>query len=172
MVKIMKSLIEFGCGVNSKKSKFALLVALVVSVNASVYAAEGVITKSNAPNAVLVLSNSNTVPGVGFVIFSITNSDFPSGAALDSKRLLDIQWSTTYYPDSINEDVKLCYQRTFSSQEDCRTILPNSFGTLSDFDGEFISYVSQIKIYHNVYGGTPRYTRPAGVDSIMLRYRY
>ncbi|WP_135310954.1 hypothetical protein [Pseudomonas nabeulensis] len=172
MVKIMKSLIEFGCGVNSKKSKFALLVALVVSVNAGVYAAEGVINKSETPNAVLVLSDSNTVRRTGFVIFSIRNSDFPSGTALDSKRLVDIQWSTTYYPDSINEIVSLCYQRVLSAPEDCREIRPNSVGLLSDFNGEYFNYISRVKIYHKVLGGKPPTSRPAGVDSVVIRYRY
>lgn len=172
MVKIMRSFIEFACGVNSRKSQLALLVAVMMTANGVVYAGEETITKAAAPNAVLVLSNSNTDPGIGFVIFSISNSDFPSGTALDPKRLVDIQWRTTYYPDSINEVVSLCYQRTFSSPEDCRDIRPNSAGTLSDFNGEFFSYVSRVKIYHKVLGGTPRYTQPAGVDSVMLRYKY
>ncbi len=172
MVVMMKSSNMFACGVNSKRTQFALLAALVMSVSGAVHAAEGRITKSAAPNAVLVLSNSNTMPGTGFVIFSVLNSDFPSSTALDPKQLVDIQWSATYYPDSIGEIVELCYQRTFSSPEDCRRIRPNSSGTLLDFSGEFIGYVSRIKIYHRVLGGTPRYTRPAGVDSVVLRYKY
>lgn len=172
MVMIMKNLIEFAYDVNSKKFQLALLIALAMPVNGVVYAAEGAIPKSAAPNAVLVLSNSDTVPGTGFVTFSVSNSDFPPGTALDPKRLLDLQWSTTYYPDSIKEIVSLCYQRTWSSPEDCREIRPNSVGTLSEFNGEFIDYVSRVKIYHRVFGGKPPNIRPAGVDSIILRYRY
>ena len=149
-----------------------LFVALATSASGVVYAVEGSISKSEAPGPVLVLSNSNVSPGVGFATFSVISSDFPPGTLIDPKQLLEVQWRTTYYPDSIKEDVKLCYSRPFSSQEECRVIRANSVGTLSDFNAQSFGNGSRVKIYHEVYGGTPRYTRPAGVDTVTFKYRY
>lgn len=168
----MKGLIAFPCCVSSSRSLLVLFAALAMSVNGSAYAAEGSIPKSEAPGPVLVLSNSNVSPGVGFSSFSVVSSDFPRGTLIDPKQLIEVQWRTTYYPDSIQEDVKLCYSRPFSSQEDCRTIRPNSVGTLPDFNAQSFGNGSRVRIYHEVYGGTPRYTRPAGVDTVTFKYRY
>lgn len=168
----MKSVIEFAWGVNSKTKQLVLLIALVVSGSGVVRAAEGTITKVVTPPTLFVFSDSNTMRREGLVVFRISNSDFPQGTALDSKRLLDIQWRTTRYSDSINEAVSLCYLRTWSSQEDCREISPSSSGTLSDFNGELFDYFSQVKIYHRVVGGKRPSIRPVGVDSVVFRYRY
>ena len=172
MVMIMNSLPVVSCCIKSSKSLVVLFAALLVSTSGTVYAAEGSISKSEAPGPVLVLSNSDTSPGVGFSSFTIISSDFPQGTLIDPKQLLEVQWSTTYYPDSIRENVKLCYSRPFSSQEDCRTILPNSSGALSDFNVQSFDNGVRVRIYHEVYGGTPRYTRPAGIDRVTFRYKY
>ncbi len=172
MVIIMKSLIVFVRSSGPSKYLLALVAALVIFINEGVQAQERSIPKSEAPGPVLVLSNSDTSPGVGFASFSIVSSDFPPGTLVDPKQLVEVQWNTTYYPESIMEDVKLCYSRPFSSQEDCRKILPNSSGTRSDFNVQSFGNGSRVRIYHDVYGGTPRYTRPAGADSVVFKYRY
>ncbi len=172
MVMIMESAIVFVRRSGPSKYLLALVAALVIFINEGVQAQERSIPKSEAPGPVLVLSNSDTSPGVGFASFSVVSSDFPTGTLADPKQLVEVQWNTTYYPESIMEDVKLCYSRPFSSQEDCRKILPNSSGTLSDFNVQSFGNGSRVRIYHDVYGGTPRYTRPAGVDSVVFKYRY
>lgn len=168
----MKGAIVFVRSSGPSKYLLALVAALVIFINEVVQAQERSIPKSEAPGPVLVLSNSDTSPGVGFASFSVVSSDFPPGTLVDPKQLVEVQWNTTYYPESIMEDVKLCYSRPFSSQEDCRKILPNSSGTLSDFNVQSFGNGSRVRIYHDVYGGTPRYTRPAGADSVVFKYRY
>lgn len=172
MVAIMNSSIVIRCSVNANKPVRALVTALLVLASGVVVAEERSISKSGDPSPVLVLSNSDTHPGVGFASFSVVSSDFPPGTLIDPKQLVEIQWSTTFYPDSIREDVRLCYSRPFSSQEDCRRITPRSSGTVQDFNTQSFGNGSRVRIYHDVYGGTPRYTRPAGVDSVVLKYSY
>ncbi len=150
---------------------FVFFAVPIVPFVGVAFAQENSITRSEAPGAVLVLSNSDTSPGVGFATFYVRSSDFPPGTLIDPKQLVEIQWSTTYYPDSIKENVKLCYSRPFSSEETCRSIYPNSFGTLHDFNIQAFGNGSRVIIYHEVYGGTPRYTRPSGVDSVTFKYR-
>lgn len=153
------------------KFLFVLFAVSVVPFVGAASAQENAISKSAAPGAVLVLSNSDTSPGVGFATFYVRSSDFSPGTLIDPKQLVEIQWSTKYYPDSIRENVKLCYSRPFSSEETCRNIYPNSFGTLHDFNIQTFGNGSRVIIYHEVYGGTPRYTRPSGVDSVTFKYR-
>lgn len=172
MVMIMEGTIVFVRSSVPRKYLLALVAALVIFINEVVQAQERSIPKSEAPGPVLVLSNSDTSHGVGFASFSVVNSDFPPGTLADPKQLVEVQWNTTYYPESIMEDVKLCYSRPFSSQEDCRKILPNSSGILSDFNVQSFGNGSRVRIYHDVYGGTPRYTRPSGADSVAFKYRY
>lgn len=82
MVTIMNSSPVVSCCINPSKSLVVLLAALLVSISGIVYAAEGSISKSEAPGPVLVLSNSDTSPGVGFSSFSVISSDFPPGTLL------------------------------------------------------------------------------------------
>lgn len=134
-------------------------------------AQERSITKIKAPNPILVLSNSDTVAGVGFARLHVFTADIPAAIFADSKQLMEIQWSTTYYPQGFGEEVKLCYIRPYSTEESCRAIYPNSSGTLFDFNAQAFDHGAYVTIYHRVYGGTPRYIQPAGVDSVTFRYR-
>lgn len=172
MVIIMKSLIVYSGGKRASSYSLALLAILMISTIGTAWAAEFSITKAEAPGPVLVLSNSNTDPGVGFSKFSILYPDIPAGTLNDPKQLLEIRWSTTYYPGTLNDEVRLCYYRPFSSQENCEQVYPNSSGVLMGFNDQAFGHGSKVMIYHKVLGGTPPYARPAGVDSVTFKYRY
>jgi hypothetical protein len=158
--------------VNAARTFLVLLTVLVVYPNEAAFAAEGSITKTTAPGPVLILSNSDTYPGVGFSNFFVNASDFPAGTLIDPKQLVGIEWSTTYYPQTLKDNVRLCYFRPFSAQEYCRDIAPNSLGVLTDFNELSFGNGSKVTIYHSVLGGTRPYARPAGVDVVKFKYRY
>lgn len=158
------------------KSRCQVLLAvcfvLALATKDTAVAAEHSITKSVAPSPVLVLSNSNTVPGVGFANFNVLAVDVPPGTLVDPKQLLEVRWSTTYYPGTLGEDVQLCYYRPFSSQENCHTIFPNSSGALMIFNDQSFDHGAKVTIKHRVLGGARPHARPAGVDSVIFKYRY
>lgn len=147
-------------------------VVLAVFTKDVVLAAEHSIAKTVAPGPILVLSNSNTHPGVEFASFNVLASDIPSGTLADPKQILEVQWRTTYYPGTIREEVRLCYYRPFSLEENCQIIAPSSSGVLMDFNNQYFGNGSKIQIFHKVWGGTPPYARPAGADSVTIKYRY
>ena len=73
MVMIMEGAIVFVCSSGPSKYLLAFIAALVIFINEVVQAQERSIPKSEAPGPVLVLSNSDTSPGVGFASFSIVS---------------------------------------------------------------------------------------------------
>lgn len=168
----MKDVIECSGSTMASRSLFALFGVLMMCTQGVALAAEYSITKAEAPGPVLVLSNSATHPGVGFANFNVLYPDIPAGIINDPKQLLDIRWSTTYYPQTLNEKVELCYYQPFSSQKNCEEIYPNSSGVLTVFNNQSFGHGSKVTINHSVLGGTPPYARPAGVDSVTFRYRY
>lgn len=155
-------------------NKFWLAVCVVLAFFTKdvVLAAEGVFTKTVAPGPILVLSNSNDVPGVEFANFSVLAADIPSGTLYDPKQISEIRWSTTHYPGTLREQIELCYYRAFNAEKDCRDIFPSSSGVLMDFNNQPFGHGSKVTIFHKVWGGTPPYARPAGVDSLTIKYRY
>lgn len=168
----MKSSIVYAGRNRANRFSLAVLAALVVFTKEIAWATEFSITKSGAPGQVLVLSNSHTDPGVGFTNFNVLYPDIPPGTLNDPKQLLEIRWSTTYYPGTLRDDVELCYFRPFSAEKNCETISPNSSGVLMVFNDQSFGHGSKVTIYHRVLGGTPPYARPAGVDSVTFKYRY
>lgn len=168
---IMNDLIVFRVNKVGRPLLSCFVVLMVVN-NDSSFAADGVVSKTIAPGQVLILSNANVSPSVGFSRFSILAQDIPAEARLVPRQLLGIRWSTTYYPGTLNERVELCYYRPFSSDRDCREIRPNSSGELTGFNDQPFGHGSIVDIRHHVLGGSPPYARPAGVDSVTYRYRY
>ncbi len=163
-VMIMKWLVTFPS---------TMFLALLGGIgHGSAFAAEAVITKSVAPGPILILSNSNDEPSVGFSRFNVSPSDIPSEVSLKQKQLLGIQWSTTYYPQTLNDEVELCYYRPYSSDRSCEPIQPNSSGVVERFNDQPFGRGSTVEIRHRVLGGMRPYARPAGVDSVTFRYRY
>lgn len=172
MVKVMICVKLIADGTKSKVSLVTLIAVFTLFENNSAFAVEGVVTKTAAPDPVLILSNSNTEPSIGFARFSILGPDIPAEARLVPRKLLGIRWSTTYYPQTLNETVELCYYRPFSSQRECRPIQPNSSDELTFFNDQPFGHGSIVDIRHSVLGGERPYARPAGVDSVTFRYRY
>lgn len=150
----------------------ALLAVLIAIENGPAFAAEGVITKSAAPGPVLILSNSNVEPSVGYSRFNVTPFDISGEVSLMPKQLLEIRWSTTYYPQTLNDNVELCYYRPYSAERSCEPIQPNSSGVVMRFNDQPFGRGSIVDIRHRVLGGTPPYARAAGVDSVRIKYRY
>jgi hypothetical protein len=80
----MKGFIVFPQRVNLAGAVLALFAVLVVFNNEAAFAGEGSITQSTAPGPVLILSNADTVPAVGFSNFYATSSEFPAVMLLPS----------------------------------------------------------------------------------------
>jgi hypothetical protein len=172
MVMIMKSLMALQNSKGACQFPIALFAVFIILTQVDASAAEYTISKMKAPSPVLILSNSNIDPGVGFAIFDILYPDIPAGTLVGPKQLLEISWRTTYYPGTINEDVELCYFLPFSSQNSCEKIYPNASGTLMLFNDQAFGHGSKVVINHKVLGGARPYARPAGVDSVSFKYRY
>jgi hypothetical protein len=172
MVMIMKGFDLFKAGIGLNRHAYVFLAALMAFANSAVFAAEHSIPKTTAPGAILILSNSDVDPGVGFATFSVLYPDIPEGTLLDPKQLLEIRWNTTYYPQTLSEIVELCYFRPFSSQRSCERVTPNSSGTSMFFNDQPFGHGSKVEIRHTVLGGVRPYARPAGADSVTFRYRY
>lgn len=172
MVMIMKSLMVCQNSKSASQLSFALFAGFIIFTQADTFAAEHTISKMKAPSPVLILSNSNIDPGVGFAVFDILYPDIPAGTLVRPKQLLEISWRTTYYPGTINEDIELCYFLPFSSQNNCEKIYPNASGTLMLFNDQAFGHGSKVVINHKVLGGARPYARPAGVDSVSFKYRY
>ncbi|WP_135310956.1 hypothetical protein [Pseudomonas nabeulensis] len=152
----MKSLIVCVAGV---------MVVSVVLDYGSAYAAS--ISLSKRPSNINVLSEG----GVGVATLGIVSSDFPSGKSGGLKKLLGIEWTTTSYPQNLNEQVKLCYYRPYNTaQQTCDWIQPNSSGTTFTFNDQKFGNGAGVIIYHNVQGGGARIGYPAGSDSVTFRY--
>lgn len=121
-MKIPIEMLTLMLGLNVRKFMLVLF-ALLLFVSASLaLAEERSFTKDDTPSP--VLSNE----GVGLANFYANSLDFPSGTLPDPKELLEIAWRTTYYPESANSKVELCYFRPYSSQPNCVDIAPNSSG--------------------------------------------
>ena len=167
-MKIPIGMLTLMLGLNVRKFMLVLF-ALLLFVSASLaLAEERSFTKDDTPSPVLVLS----IEGVGLANFYANSLDFPSGTLPDPKELLEIAWRTTYYPESANSKVELCYFRPYSSQPNCVDIAPNSSGVIYEFNAQSFNHESRVVIKHYVLGGTPPYSRPAGVDTVTFRYRY
>lgn len=172
MVMIMKSLNVVPADKSVRRSLQGVAAVWMVFVSGSVFSAEHVISKTNAPTSVLVLSLSDIYPATGFSSFYVNSPDIPAGTLILPKKLLEIQWNTTYYPKTIRDDVELCYYRPFSSQKTCETIRPNASGDFKIFNDQAFGHGSRVVINHSVLGGEPPFARPAGVDSVKFKYQY
>ena len=149
-----------------------LVGAVAAIASGSVFAEERLLTKSDPPTPVLVLSMSDIYPGTGFSTFNVSYTDIPTGTLTLPKKLIGIQWSTTYYPKTIRDAVELCYYRPFSSERTCQDIQPSSSGTFDIFNDQAFGHGSKVVINHSVLGGEPPFARPAGVDSVTFKYQY
>ncbi|MNF93099.1 hypothetical protein D3C84_757630 [compost metagenome] len=110
--------------------------------------------------------------GTGLAQFPLLSTDFPSGTRSLTKTLQGIDWSTTSYPNNTGETVELCYYRPYSSNPvSCTGILPNSSGTLTNYNGQSFGNGAKVIIRHRVQGGQqPGY--PAANDTVTFRYSY
>lgn len=152
-------------GIIMKKTLCAI-AALGTLMPLSALAVDATITKSVAPN-IIVVSNL----GTGLAQFSLLTSDFPSGTGLKTKYLNRIDWRSTSYPGHVGETVELCYFATYSSTSTCIPISINSAGSTTFFNGRPFGPGAKVMLRHTLYGGAqPAY--PAGQDSVVISYSY
>jgi len=150
--------------------KYITIAVALALVSSSSFAVDSSITKSATPNRIVVAK-----AGTGIVRFGVLSSDFPSDRSLifATKRLTSINWETTYYPDNVEKKVEICYYRPHRHSEPdlCRPILPNSSGTVYDFNSLAFDTGASVVIRHVIEGGK-NYGTAAGVDRVTINYSY
>lgn len=165
----MKRLLAVSYGVGVRRALSGILIFVMLLAMGVTYAQESAINKSSKPAAIVVLSNG----GFGLAFFNLLNVDFPSGTATLPKKLMGIEWTTTYYPDAVGESVEFCYFRPYNSvKENCRAISPNSSGVVLDFNDLPFGNGAGVTIRHNVEGAGVPVANAAGNDSVTYRYSY
>lgn len=165
----MKRLLAVSYGVGVRKALLGVLVVVVVPAMGIAYAQERVINKVSKPAVIVVLSDG----GFGLAFFQLLNVDFPPGTTTLPKKLLGIEWTTTYYPDAVGESVEFCYFRPYNSvKENCRAISPNSSGVVLDFNDLPFGNGAGVTIRHNIEGAGVPVANAAGNDSVTYRYSY
>lgn len=164
----MKRLLAVSYGVGVRKALLGVLVVVVPTMGIA-YAQERVINKISKPAVIVVLSDG----GFGLAFFQLLNVDFPPGTTTLPKKLLGIEWTTTYYPDAIGESIELCYFRPYNRvRENCREISKNSSGVMFDFNDLPFGNGAQVVIRHDIKGAGVRIANAAGNDSVTYRYSY
>ena len=139
----------------------------LMAVSACCFAASGQIAKSATPNNVTIVAG-----GTGMSQFSALSGDFPSGTSLKTKTLVGIDYKTTSYPNNTGEQVQLCYYKPYNANPyGCTTIQPNANGTINTYNNVDFGPGAKVIINHLLQGGTQP-GRPAGQDSVTLRYTY
>lgn len=146
--------------------KMIAVVLVFVSVNG--FATERFLAKSATPTRIVVAK-----AGFGLAQFSVMSADFPERHVFLAPKLLkSISWETTYYPDNLNETVKICYFQALSvSPDHCKVINKNSSGSTEEFNSFIFDRHARVMIKHEVKGGKNR-GAPAGMDKIVIKYSY
>lgn len=166
---MMKRLIAVPCDISVRKALLALCAVAASSISSIAYAEDRTISKTSKPGVIVVLSNG----GTGLSFFNLLSTDFPSGTTTLPKKLLGVEWSTTYYPEAIGERVELCYFRPYNSVEaNCREISKGSSGTQLDFNDLPFGNGAGITIRHHVEAGGVQIANAAGNDTVTYRYSY
>lgn len=145
--------------------KLLFIAFALFSLNA--VAADKSMTKTAKPPRIVVAKDGSAMSQ-----FFVSSSDFSRrGQLLAKKTLTSIEWSTTYYPDNLNEEVEICYSQPGRIDPDlCRPITPNSSGRILDFNSFKFDMHARVTIRHSVKGGRDS-GRSAGEDTVVINYR-
>jgi hypothetical protein len=138
----------------------ALLPAVLLFVSTVGVAGEFSVTKSASPGFVY------KPPIRGVSVFHVLLNDYPRGAMTVST-LNRVDWSTTGYPNGINEKVEICL--LYFRHEDCQPIRPNSTG-YTVFSTPF-RYASFVVIRHK-FESTETNHNPVGRDAVRFNFSY
>ena len=153
--------------INQGRGMKKLTVIAVALLSFNALAADKVLIKTKKPPHIVVAKNGSAMSQ-----FSVLSSDFSErGLLLAKKRLTSIDWSTTYYPDNLDEEVEICYNQPGRINHDlCQRIDPNSSGRILAFNAFKFDMHTRVTIRHSVKGGRNS-GRSAGVDTVVINYR-
>jgi hypothetical protein len=136
--------------------RYLSLVLMFASVSAM--AGEYSVTMVDTPNRI-------TVPGgVGLSVYSIGSRETRRQL---SGKVVSIEWSTTSYPQSVGEEVELCF-RVYKGETPCVPIAPGTSGISYEFQGESFFPGAGVNIRHKTKEGGQRNSRPSGQDRIKF----
>ncbi|WP_017127704.1 hypothetical protein [Pseudomonas gingeri] len=144
-----------------------LLSLSLLLASTSTFATDASITKSAKPPSMFSYINTGTST------HRILLADFAHPTNVTMK-LKNIRWSTTYFPDAINERVRLCYFEPYSNTEvetDCQFINPNSTGSINRFNGKKFGHGAKIHITH-ISEDLEKPAHALGEDAITFEYSY
>ncbi|QXI29836.1 hypothetical protein [Pseudomonas vanderleydeniana] len=144
--------------------KKILSLALILA-STQTFAADASITKSQKPPS--FFSYISTATSIHRTLLA----DFTHPTNVQMK-LKGLRWNTTFFPDAINERVKLCYFEPYSNAEvDCQFITPNSTGTTTLFNQKRFGHGAKVHLTH-LTDDLKKPAHPAGEDSITFEYSY
>jgi hypothetical protein len=136
--------------------RYLSLVLMFASVSAM--AGEYSVTMVDTPNRI-------TVPGgTGLSVYSIGSRET---RRQQSGKVVSIEWSTTSYPQSVGEEVELCF-RVYRGDTRCVPIEPGTTGINHEFKGESFFPGAGLNIRHTTKAGGVRNSRPSGQDKVTF----
>ncbi|BBP75311.1 hypothetical protein ACW9IK_09890 [Pseudomonas gingeri] len=142
-----------------------LLSLALLLASTPTFATDASITKSAKPPS--MFSYINTATSIHRTSFA----DFTHPINLTMK-LKSIRWSTTLFPDAINERIQLCYFEPYSTTAiDCQAITPNSAGTTNKFNEKRFGHGVKVYLTH-ISDDLKNPAHPVGEDSITFEYSY
>ncbi|NVZ66123.1 hypothetical protein HX867_28865 [Pseudomonas gingeri] len=142
-----------------------LLSLALLLASTPTFATDASITKSAKPPSMFSYINTGTST------HRILLADFAHPTNVTMK-LKNIRWSTTFFPEAINERVKLCYFEPYSNTEtDCEIIAPNSTGTTNRANGKRFGHGAKVHITH-ISEDLKNPAHAHGEDNITFEYNY
>lgn len=136
--------------------RYLSLVLMFASMSA--LAGEYSVTMVDTPNRI-------TVPGgTGLSVWSFGSRET---RRQQSGKVLSIEWSTTNYPQSVGEEVELCF-RVYRGETRCVPIEPGASGINYEFKGESFFPGAGLNIRHTTKAGGARNSRPSGQDKVTF----
>jgi hypothetical protein len=142
--------------------KKKLMPLALVFVSLSGVAGEYSVTMADTPNLI-------TIPGgTGLSVYTVRSTDIQSRTLA---KVVSIDWNTTGYPQSIGENVEICF-RVLGGRTICEPIAPNSSGTVYSFAGQSFYPGAGVNIRHTTQVGGARNSRPSGQDMVRFNLRY
>ncbi|WP_273826219.1 hypothetical protein [Pseudomonas asplenii] len=144
--------------------KKMLSLALILA-STQTFAADASITKSKRPPSLYSYADTATSR------HSLLLADFTHPINVQMN-LREIRWSTTFYPDAPNEEVKICYIDSPSNIEgECQIIIPNATGSTKLFNQKRFGHGVSVHITH-ISKNLKETAHPAGEDSVTFEYSY